>query len=465
MNIQNLHHKELTIESLATSPGQIWCFLGDNNSGIDRLLELLAGTLTDFSAATLQLPEQPGILSFQAQQDIYEAEMRKDDSDFMDKIDPGTLVCQFLPNASLHLPLLKGFAMDHCLQLGYRQLSSGQTRKLLFLQKITDGAKSLILQNPYDGLDERSCRELDLALQQLPEQDIELILLVNNEGDIPVWCTHLALIRGGKLNKAGPKEQILPQLDDPRSTDGSAAPLLDKGRDQTALGAGGGQELIHLRDGFAGYGDKKLFSGLELIVHTGDHTLITGPNGCGKSTLLDIIIGDNPKCYANKLRIFGMPRGSGESIWEIKKNMGIVSPTLHREHRIPGSALQVVLSGLYDSIGLYAKVSSVEVREATRWLAWLSLAQKSAVAFKRLSFAEQRLILIGRALIKRPRLLILDEPTQGLDDVNRGRLLDLLEEIAAQRLSTILFVSHRRDEHRPLFKQQIHLESYGPKEQ
>ena len=200
--------------NLVTAPDQIWCFFGENNSGIDRMLELLSGTLKDFSADTLHLPEQPGILSFQAQQEIYEEEMRNDDSDFMDKIDPGTLVCEFLPNCHEHLPLLKTFAMDHCLQLGYRQLSSGQTRKLLFLQKITGGSRTLILQSPYDGLDERSCHELNLALQQLPEQNIELILLVNSLTDIPAWCTHLGLIRAGRLEQAGEKKQILPLLQD-----------------------------------------------------------------------------------------------------------------------------------------------------------------------------------------------------------------------------------------------------------
>lgn len=462
MEIQNLQHKELSIKTLVTIPAQIWCFYGENNSGIDQMLELLAGTLSNFSAETLQLPKQPGILSFQAQQEIYEEEMRNDDSDFLDKIDPGTLVSEFLPNVSSHLPLLSSFAMDNCLQLGYRQLSSGQTRKLLFLQKIIDGASSLILQNPYDGLDERSCRELDLALQQLPKQNIELILLVNSVSDIPAWCTHLARIRAGRLEKAGPKEQILPLVHDLQSTGSiAAAPLIGKSVPRTFPDAGVAQELIFLQDGFAGYGDRKLFTGLELVVRTGDHTLITGPNGCGKSTLLDIITGDNPKCYANKLRIFGKPRGSGESVWDIKKNMGIVSPALHREHRIPGSALHVILSGLHDSIGLYAKVSSTEIKTATRWLSWLSLAEKSNVPFKRLSFAEQRLVLIGRALIKRPRLLILDEPSQGLDDANREKLLELLKEITVQQLSTILFVSHRRDEHRPFFKQQIKLDSYG----
>jgi molybdate transport system ATP-binding protein len=122
----------------------------------------------------------------------------------------------------------------------------------------------------------------------------------------------------------------------------------------------------------------------------------------------------------------------------------------------------VVLSGLYDSIGLYRKVSGPEVKTAKHWLTWLSLFEKYDVPFRKLTFAEQRLVLIGRALIKKPKLLILDEPTQGLDDIHRNRLLDLLEKIADKKLSTILFVSHRRDERRAIFTRQIQLDSFAP---
>lgn len=463
MHIKNFLHKDLYIDELETEPNEMWCIFGENNSGIDRLLDLLSGKLEDFSADILHLPEQSDILSFQAQQDIYENELRNDDSDFLDKMDPGTLVCEFLPNYQTHLPLLKTFGMEHCLQLGYRQLSSGQSRKLLFLQKLTSGSTTLVFQSPYDGLDEQSCHELDLALQQLPSRNIQLILLVNSISDIPAWCTHLAFIRTGRMELSGEKGQVQPLIKGPEESCQLAfSPITENHAATVTTEHSLCNELIYLEAGFAGYGDKKLFTGLDLTINAGDHTLITGPNGCGKSTLLGIITGDNPKCYANKLRIFGNYRGSGESIWEIKKHMGIVSPALHQDHRIPGSALHVVLSGLYDSIGLYAKASDTEIKEATRWLAWLSLAEKSSTPFRRLTFAEQRLVLIGRALIKRPKLLILDEPTQGLDDVNRNRLLDLLEEIADRKLSTILFVSHRKDEQRSIFSKQIQLDSYVP---
>ncbi|NOR24593.1 MAG: ATP-binding cassette domain-containing protein [Desulforhopalus sp.] len=463
MHIKKLLHKDLYINELETAPDEMWCIFGENNSGIDRLADLFSNKLKGFSAEILRLPHQPAILSFQVQQEIFEEELRNDDSDFLDKMDPGTLVCEFLPDYQAHLPLLKTFGMDHCLQLGYRQLSSGQSRKLLFLQKVYNGATTLVMQNPYDGLDQQSCHELNLALQQLPDRNIELILLVNNLSDIPTWCTHLAWVKSGRLELSGLKDQVQPLLKGRKKSHRLApAPLTENQVNRATTEHSQSNELIDLKDGFAGYGEKKLFTGLDLTIYAGDHTLISGPNGCGKSTLLDIITGDNPKCYANKLRIFGKNRGSGESIWEIKKHMGLVSPTLHREHRIPGSALHVILSGLYDSIGLYTKVSGTEIKTATHWLAWLSLGEKRDTPFRRLTFAEQRLVLIGRALIKRPKLLILDEPTQGLDDGNRSNLLDLLEEIAARKLSTILFVSHRKDEQRPIFSKQIQLDSYAP---
>jgi len=119
------------------------------------------------------------------------------------------------------------------------------------------------------------------------------------------------------------------------------------------------------------------------------------------------------------------------------------------------------LSGLFDSIGLYEKVSTVQIKQAKHWLAWLDLVEATDKPFRQLEFAEQRLILIGRALIKKPRLLIFDEATQGLDDKNRYKLLSLLDLIAEENLSTILFVSHRTDEYRPFFKQRIQLDAYS----
>jgi molybdate transport system ATP-binding protein len=461
MKIRNYRHQDLQIHEFDSTPGQSWCIFGKNNSGIDCFIELLSGNQLQGNADVLDLPKDPGILSFKSQQKVFEEEVRNDDSDFLDRIDPGTLVREFLPNYMAHPDVLETFAMAHCLDLGYRQLSSGQARKLLLLRELTRGATTLILENPFDGLDEGSCRELHTSLKNLPKYGITLLLCITLQRDIPTWVSHIAIFQDRQLVCSGPRDQVLPTIDKAMAANpANHAPISTVFFKQSLRQPAPSEELVFLRQGFAGYAGKKLFKGLNLTIHTGDHTLITGPNGCGKSTLLDILTGDNPKCYANDLRIFGKKRGSGESIWEIKKDMGIVSPSLHREHHIPGSALQIVISGLYDSIGLYNQATSNERKMAGHWLAWTGLSTKAELPFRRLSHAEQRLVLIARALIKGPKLLILDEPTHGLDDDNRNILLNFLGEIAAHRLSTILLVSHRKDEHLPLFRQKISLDDY-----
>ena len=438
--------------------GESWCFYGDSRSGIDDFLRFLAGeSPAPPAGAWCQLPEKARLISFAAQQEIYEEELRNDDSNFLDHPDPGRLARDFLPPEKLNDPLIDRLDFREALGRGFRELSSGQNRKLLLLQALLGDSRFLVVDCPFDGLDRDSCQELDTALQAAASTERLLFFLVRNPGDIPRWCEYLAIFDNGQLVFHGPMAAGLTRLHEMDATANLFTGVL------AGAGLAGGQreELIRLRQGFAYYENKPLFSGLNLTIGSGDHTLITGPNGCGKSTLVQMILGDHPKCYANDLTIFGRRRGSGESIWELKKDMGIVSPELHRAYRAPGSALQVVLSGLYDSIGLYTKPSDADLRRARFWLNQVGLEAKAATAFRRLHYGEQRLVLIARALIKLPKLLLLDEPTQGLDQAARTALLGFLEHLAEKEGGpTILYVGHREDEYRPFFHQRLRLEEY-----
>ena len=437
--------------------GQSWCFYGDSRSGIDDFLRFLAGESTPPAGARFHPPETPRLISFAAQQEIYEEELRNDDSDFLDHPDPGRLARDFLPPDKLADPLIDRLAFREALGRGFRQLSSGQNRKLLLLKALLGSSRFIVADCPFDGLDHDSSQELDTALRAVAGDERLLFLLVRNQEDIAPWADYLAIFDKGKLVFHGVMAAGMARLQEMSAVSRLfTGPLARQERADS-----GREELVRLRHGFAHYEDKALFSDLDLTINSGDHTLITGPNGCGKSTLLQMITGDHPKCYANDLTIFGRRRGSGESIWELKKDMGIVSPELHRAYRAPGSALQAVLSGLYDSIGLYTRPSDQDLRRARFWLAQVGMEDKGGTAFRRLHYGEQRLILIARSLIKLPKLLILDEPTQGLDQAARAALLDFLQYLAEKEGGpTILYVSHRQDEYRPFFRQRIRLEDY-----
>ena len=203
---------------------------------------------------------------------------------------------------------------------------------------------------------------------------------------------------------------------------------------------------MQLVGGVVRYGEQVVFERLDLSVSAGQHTLIEGPNGSGKSTLLEMITGDHPQAYANDLRLFGRQRGSGETVWDIKKNVGMVSPRLHRDYRVGGSVEEVLLSGLFDSIGLYQKPAPSDRARARDWLTWLELSIAPTDAFRELSFGQQRLVLLARAAIKVPPLVVMDEPTSGLDTENRVRARDLVESLCTQSKSTLIMVTHRADE-------------------
>ena len=455
MKILNARAEHLKIGSLSTTAGQSWCFVGANRSGLRLFFDLICSSLPRAEAECLELPENLSVVSFKRQQEIYELEVKNDDTDYLDRLDPGTLARDFLTDAGRFATLIDKFNLSHVLDQGYRQLSTGQTRKLLLLSQITRGRSALAIQAPFEGLDAASRKEVSNALSHLADHGIELFLFVHNLEDIPSWCTHLGLMAAGKLSVQGEASSVRSDIEN-----GMSALEPDFKARVQALAAIKAEparvpELVRLVDGTAGYGAKPVFEAVSLTMAPGDHTLVTGPNGCGKSTLLQVITGDHPACYQNDLTLFGIRRGSGESIWELKQQMGIVSPELHRNHYIPGPVIHCILSGLFDSIGLYRPYTRQQAALAHEWLERLGMEEKAGLPFRDLTFADQRLVLIARALVKMPALLILDEPTQGLDQSNRNALLDFLQDLAKEKLCTILYVSHREDEFRPFFVQQI----------
>jgi molybdate transport system ATP-binding protein len=199
---------------------------------------------------------------------------------------------------------------------------------------------------------------------------------------------------------------------------------------------------VNIQQGRISFGEQVVFENLDWRIEPGQHWQLAGPNGSGKTCLLNLITGDHPQCYSNDIFVFGYQRGQGESIWDIKQHIGYVSSALQWQYRVSVSIRNVVLSGFYDSIGLYQAATDSQQTITRQWLALLGMADRADAPFQALSFGDQRLLLIARAMVKHPTLLILDEPCLGLDDINRQRVLALISRVCAESQTTVIYVNH-----------------------
>ena len=194
------------------------------------------------------------------------------------------------------------------------------------------------------------------------------------------------------------------------------------------------------------YGKRTILKDLDWTVKNGENWALSGQNGAGKSTLLSLVCADNPQSYACDIALFGNPRGSGETIWDIKKHIGYVSPELHRAYQRDMPAIRIVASGLMDSVGLYVKPRENQYEICKFWLNVFGLEGLEDTSFLKLSSGEQRLVLLARAFVKDPELLILDEPLHGLDNINRRLVKDVIETFCKRKNKTIIMVTHYKEE-------------------
>ena len=206
------------------------------------------------------------------------------------------------------------------------------------------------------------------------------------------------------------------------------------------------QEVVKMNKVRIQYGKRIILKDLDWTVNNGERWALGGQNGAGKSTLLSLVCADNPQSYACDIALFGNPRGSGESIWDIKKHIGYVSPELHRSYQRDLPAIRIVASGLMDSVGLYVKPKEEDMSKCRFWMKVFGLEGLEDRGFLKLSSGEQRLVLLARAFVKDPELLILDEPLHGLDNHNRRLVKDIIEAFCKRNNKTMIMVTHYKEE-------------------
>ncbi len=352
-----------------------------------------------------------------------------------------------IKDEQLKQELFELFRIEPMLDKKIILLSSGELRKFQLTKALLTTPRVLILDNPFIGLDAPTRELLSSLLERLTQRKgLQVVLVLSMVDDIPSFITHVVNVDhmqvAGKQTRSEYMEMIR-SVDTRESYDDLQQSILDLPYDGTNYKSG---EVVKLNKVSIRYGDRTILKELDWTVLRGEKWALSGENGSGKSTLLSLVCADNPQSYACDISLFGRKRGTGESIWEIKKHIGYVSPEMHRAYLKNLPAIQIVASGLHDSIGLYKQPRPEQMAICEWWMNVFGIAGLKDRPFLQLSSGEQRLALLARAFVKDPELLILDEPLHGLDTYNRRRVKKVIEAFCGRKDKTMIMVTHYEPE-------------------
>lgn len=328
------------------------------------------------------------------------------------------------------------------------KLSNGETRRLLIAEALLHQPLLLMLDSPFTGLDADTRSMFDRLLSRIAERGTQL-LLVTSPREIPEVITHVLELDDGSIKGSSERSAFLEKCKR-QGQKNKWEP--DAAKMKKVMWAAAAEETaftyaIQMKHTHVQYGEVVILDDINWMVKKGEKWALLGPNGAGKSTLLSLITGDNPQAYANDICLFDQKRGSGESIWELKHKIGFVSPELHQYFPAGSTSEEVIWTGYTDTlIPVPRKLSAAQKAHAPEVLELLELTQLKDRQFKFISSGEQRLILLIRALIKNPPLLILDEPCQGLDQEQKDHFTNVIAYLCADAERTLIYVSHYPEE-------------------
>lgn len=469
--------------------GENWIITGEIGSGKTSLVQALAGKYF-LTAGKLSYPwleaNHPEIIStYELKRKCIKVVSFKDDSRAFDPhsffysqrfnsfaADGTVTVWEYLMEAGYseyekaHVDLIKRTGVFELQDLERIKLSSGQSRKLLITSAILKQPKLLIIDNPYMGLDAKSRAEFNDLLDDLVTNDgIQLILAgqydvlpncishelelenfqIKYEGgarksEKEVTKTKAATPYGKHLSLLSPKELASAKSDFNQKNQAQLIkkiqPFFEKPNNIEDW-----QTIFSLKNTTVAYYGKKILDAINWSVKPGEKWALFGANGSGKSTLLSLLFGDHPQAYANEIHLFDQKRGVGQNIWDIKKRTGFTSSELHYFFNAKLTAEQAIITGLFDHVYLKRQASVEEQELVDLLMEYFCILDLKERFFQKLSTGEQRILLLIRALIKNPPLILLDEPFQGFDLATIQKAKMLLNSILSEQ-HTLVFITH-----------------------
>ena len=411
--------------------GEVTVIVGPTASGKTTLLETLLGRHR-LSAGSIDLPTgRIGYVSFKedSRQFRYAGHYYQQRFEFADADEPLLLVDYLRANSTATdsdvTAAARLLGVEAQLQLSFMKLSNGQTRRARIARALLQKPDWLFLDDPFMGLDLAGRETLIASLGELARTGTKLLLVCPADA-IPHWATHVLALDAGRVQYAGERQSFVVQQ--------SAVT-------ERASGAALATEaVVELHDVTVRHGGKAILSDVNWTVRRGERWALIGPNGAGKTTLLSLICGDHPQAFSNDVRLFGTRRGHGETIWDVKRRIGFVSPEFHLYFTESLSGFEAAATGFHDTL-LYREPTATQADAVRELFAAFHADHLQDRAFRQMSTGQQRVVLLVRALVKRPPMLILDEPFQGFDTGTTERVRAWLDANLTPE-QTLIFVAH-----------------------
>ena len=453
--------------------GENWALIGPSGSGKSALLQTIAGRFNvtggnitwHFEDEVLnKLPTADGISTktklialveprhhfrnlSNTTDFYYQQRYNSFDSEDALTVDDYLMLVNSAPHANTWwtpAKVLNLLNLQHLRDKQLIKLSNGETKRLMLAAALLKNPVLLLLDNPLTGLDVKTRQEFNGIIEQITASGINLII-ATSAYEIPAAITHVAVLNNGAIIHECTKDNFNPDQFNEEVTDN-----IDTAELSVLLNLNGAstpyKQIVKMDKVHIQYGNKVILDDINWEINPGERWALLGPNGAGKSPLLSLINGDNPQAYANHIILFDKKRGTGESIWDIKKKIGFVSPELHQYFPTDNSCLQVIESGYYDTLGLFRPSNKNLAAIALRWMKTLEIDQYARTLLKNIPASAQRLCLLARALIKNPSLLIFDEPCQGMDDHQQLHFKKLVDTLCSLSNVTLIYVTHYQHE-------------------
>jgi len=389
---------------------------------------------------------------------------------------------------------------EKLLRRNAQELSTGELRRILIARALAGSPRVLACDEICDGLDAATRDGLLGTLERVAREGTQLLFTTHRDGEWLSAITHRLVLENGRIVESGKLRSALvrtatrPPHPGPLPLGGgegeaagsSETPERQLGFDSSSLsprrtrgegwgegsqsvqppypgplplGGGEGEAtdgmgnlrrqvatsrlLIRISDADVFLGPRCVLRDVNWEMRSGEHWAVLGPNGAGKSTFLKLALGDLQPAWGGRVKRFEFT--ARDTLWDVKRRIGSVSPDLQAAYRADVTGADVIGSGFHSSVGRTRRLNAWQRRRVAEVAQWLGIGPLLAAPVLRVSYGEFRKLLLARALVHEPELLVCDEPFDGLDAASRLGMARALERVAGNGTSLLVVTHHAED--------------------